>query len=201
MTYAISLEGRNALVTGASSGLGRHFAESLARAGAAVAVAARRRNSLEQVRSEITSAGGKAVVVAMDVTSPSSIAASIDYATTQLGSLDILVNNAGVTLTKPVLEIEEREWDQLVDTNLKGAFLVAQSAARVMKGQPNGGSVVNIASILGLRVAGLLAASGAAKAARACLTRATRPDLARYSACVTAPWKRYPEVALMSIAP
>jgi NAD(P)-dependent dehydrogenase (short-subunit alcohol dehydrogenase family) len=145
MTYAISLEGRNALVTGASSGLGRYFAESLARAGAAVAVAARRRNSLEQVRSEITSAGGKAVVVAMDVTSPSSIAASIDYATTQLGSLDILVNNAGVTLTKPVLEIEEKEWDQLVDTNLKGAFLVAQSAARVMKGQPNGGSVVNIA--------------------------------------------------------
>jgi NAD(P)-dependent dehydrogenase (short-subunit alcohol dehydrogenase family) len=196
MTYAISLEGRNALVTGASSGLGRHFAESLARAGAAVAVAARRRNSLEQVRSEITSAGGKAVVVAMDVTSSSSIAASIDYATTQLGSLDILVNNAGVTLTKPVLEIEEKEWDQLVDTNLKGAFLVAQSAARVMKGQPNGGSVVNIASILGLRVAGQVAAYVASKAAIVQLTKAMALELARHRIRVNALCPGYIETDL-----
>lgn len=196
MSYVISLEGRTALVTGASSGLGRYFAGSLARAGATVAVAARRRESLEEVRSEIASSGRKAVVVAIDVTNPSSVSAGVADATAQLGSLDILVNNAGMTFTKPVLDIEESEWDQLVDTNLKGAFLVAQSAARVMKTQQNGGSIVNISSILGLRVAAQVAAYVASKAAVVQLTKAMALELARYRIRVNALCPGYIETNL-----
>ena len=94
----------------------------------------------------------------MDVTNAQSVAEAIREAAARLGKLDILVNNAGVTRTKPFLEIDEADWDQQVDTNLKGAFLAAQAAASVMRDQGGGGAIVNIASILGLRVAGQVAA-------------------------------------------
>jgi NAD(P)-dependent dehydrogenase (short-subunit alcohol dehydrogenase family) len=171
MGYSISLQGRGALITGASSGLGRAFAGMLARAGAAVALAARRRDSLEEVRQQIESAGGKAVAVVMDVTNAQSVAEAIREAAARLGKLDILVNNAGVTRTKPFLEIDEADWDQQVDTNLKGAFLAAQAAASVMRDQGGGGAIVNIASILGLRVAGQVAAYLTSKAGIVHLTR------------------------------
>src|SRR5689334_2660383 len=133
MSYAISLSGRGALVTGASSGLGRAFAGMLARAGAAVALAARRQDSLDEVRQEIERAGGRAIAVTMDVSNAGSVDAAVRAAAAHLGKLDILVNNAGVTLTKPLLDIAEAEWDRQLDTNLKGAFLVAQAAARLMR--------------------------------------------------------------------
>jgi NAD(P)-dependent dehydrogenase (short-subunit alcohol dehydrogenase family) len=196
MSYAISLHGRCALVTGASSGLGRAFAGMLAGAGAAVALAARRRDSLEVVRQEIEAAGGQAIAVAMDVTNAGSVAEAVEQARQELGELDILVNNAGVTLTKPFLELSEPEWDQQVDTNLKGAFLVAQAAARVMRERARGGAIVNIASILGLRVAGQVAAYLSSKAGILHLTKAMALELARYRIRVNALCPGYIETDL-----
>ena len=196
MSYAISLQGRGALVTGASSGLGRAFAGMLARAGAAVALAARRRDSLEHVRLEIEQTGGKAVAVGMDVTNARSVAEGIREATKQLGRLDVLVNNAGVTLTKPFLDLDEAEWDRQLDTNLKGSFLVAQAAARVMREQDTGGAIVNIASILGLRVAGQIAAYLSSKAGIVHLTRGMALELARHRIRVNALCPGYIETDL-----
>ena len=196
MSYAISLQGRGALVTGASSGLGRAFAGMLARAGAAVALAARRRDSLEHVRHEIEQTGGKAVAVGMDVTNAGSVAEGIREATKQLGRLDVLVNNAGVTLTKPFLDLDEAEWDRQLDTNLKGSFLVAQAAARVMREQDTGGAIVNIASILGLRVAGQIAAYLSSKAGIVHLTRGMALELARHRIRVNALCPGYIETDL-----
>jgi NAD(P)-dependent dehydrogenase (short-subunit alcohol dehydrogenase family) len=196
MSYAISLQGRSALVTGASSGLGRAFAGMLARAGAAVALAARRRDNLEHVRHEIEQTGGKAVAVGMDVTNARSVAEGIREATQQLGRLDVLVNNAGVTLTKPFLDLDEAEWDRQLDTNLKGSFLVAQAAARVMRDQDAGGAIVNIASILGLRVAGQIAAYSSSKAGIVHLTRGMALELARHRIRVNALCPGYIETDL-----
>jgi NAD(P)-dependent dehydrogenase (short-subunit alcohol dehydrogenase family) len=196
MSYAISLHGRSALITGASSGLGRAFAGMLARAGAAVALAARRRESLEAVRQELESAGARAIAVAMDVTNASSVAEAVESAAQGLGKLDILVNNAGVTLTKPFLELSEAEWDQQVDTNLKGAFLVAQAAAKVMRDGASGGAIVNIASILGLRVAGQVAAYLTSKAGIVHLTKGMALELARYRIRVNALCPGYIETDL-----
>jgi len=196
MSYAISLSGRGALVTGASSGLGRAFAGMLARAGAAVALAARRQDSLDEVRQEIERAGGRAITVTMDVSNAGSVDAAVRTAAAGLGKLDILVNNAGVTLTKPVLEITEAEWDRQIDTNLKGAFLVAQAAARLMRDQAKGGAIVNIASILGLRVAGQVAAYLTSKAGIVHLTRGMALELARYRIRVNALCPGYIETDL-----
>jgi NAD(P)-dependent dehydrogenase (short-subunit alcohol dehydrogenase family) len=196
MSYAINLTGRAALVTGASSGLGRYFAGALARAGAAVAVGARRTDSLQQVRDKIVGTGGSAMAVAMDVTSSASVAQAITKVRTELGSLDILVNNAGITDTKPLLDVGELDWDRVVDTNLKGAFLVAQAAARVMKEQKSGGVIVNIASILGMRVAGQVAAYVASKAGILHLTKAMALELARYRIRVNALCPGYIETDL-----
>jgi NAD(P)-dependent dehydrogenase (short-subunit alcohol dehydrogenase family) len=186
MSYTITLTGRNALVTGASAGLGRYFSGALARAGAVVAVAARRADSLRKVCDEIVHAGGRAMPFAMDVTSSSSVTQAIIEARAQLGSIDILVNNAGVTDTKPLLDVVEADWDRVVDTNLKGTFMVAQAAARVMKEQQSGGVIVNIASILGVRVAGQIPAYVASKAGVLHLTKAMALELARYRIRVNA---------------
>jgi NAD(P)-dependent dehydrogenase (short-subunit alcohol dehydrogenase family) len=196
MSYAISLSGRGALVTGASSGLGRAFAGMLARAGAAVALAARRQDSLDEVRQEIERAGGRAIAVTMDVSNAGSVDAAVRAAAAHLGKLDILVNNAGVTLTKPLLDITEAEWDRQLDTNLKGAFLVAQAAARQMRDQANGGAIVNIASILGLRVAGQVAAYLTSKAGIVHLTKGMALELARHRIRVNALCPGYIETDL-----
>jgi len=159
------LAGKAALVTGASSGLGRHFAQLLARHGARVVVAARRVDALHALVGEIAAAGGAAHAVALDVRDPAGVIAAVADAVAQAGALDILVNNAGVAMTKPALLTTEDDWRQVLDTNLDGAFRVARAAAQAMADAGRGGAIVNIASILGMRVAKQLPAYIAAKAA------------------------------------
>ncbi len=129
ITPLFSLAGKHALVTGASSGLGAHFAMILAEAGAAVTLAARRKEALADVAERIARLGGSAKVVTLDVTD----AASLDALPAAMADIDILVNNAGIVRDGPALDQTEADWDAVIDTNLKGMFLVAQAAGRAMK--------------------------------------------------------------------
>jgi NAD(P)-dependent dehydrogenase (short-subunit alcohol dehydrogenase family) len=165
------------------SGLGSHFAMTLASAGAAeVVLAARRVPQLASVAEQIRSRGGEASTVELDVESRSSVAA----ASTRWGSIDILVNNAGVTNSKPVFEQSESDWDTIIDTNLKGAWLVAIEVARDMKVAGKGGSIINVASILGLRQGGQVTPYAVSKAAVVQPTKQLGLELARYSIRVNA---------------
>ena len=128
----MSLQGRVALVTGASGGLGRHFAGVLAAAGATVVVAARRADKVAAVVAEITDAGGRAVAVSADVTDGESIDAAFTAAEREAGVVTVLVNNAGVAETKSALDLSEADWRRVIDTNLTGSWAVASEAARRM---------------------------------------------------------------------
>ena len=165
------IEGRTALVTGASSGLGRHFAALLARHGATVIAAARRRDALEAVTEEIVAAGGACHPVVMDVSDGASVARGFADAQRLAGPIGILINNAGVAQTRSALDQSPEEWRSTLEPNLTGAFLAAQAAARSMRGT-GGGAIVNIASILGERVSKGLAAYAASKAGLIQLTKA-----------------------------
>ena len=179
MTYSIDLSGRVALVTGASSGLGEHFARMLAARGARVVVAARRTDRLAKLVQAIAKEGGEAYAVALDVSRAGSVTAAFDEAVARVGAPDIVVNNAGVAQAKPSIDLTEDDWRGVLDTNLDGAWRVAQASARAMIAARKGGSIVNIASILGLRVAANLLAYATAKAALVQLTRALALEWAR----------------------
>jgi NAD(P)-dependent dehydrogenase (short-subunit alcohol dehydrogenase family) len=172
------LAGRVALVTGASSGLGVHFARVLAGAGARVVLAARREEALASVAEGISGAA----TLRLDVTSAESIAA----AAAVLGQVDILVNNAGVVSEAAALDQDEAGWDHVIDTNLKGMFLLAQAACRAMREHGAGGTIINIASILGLRQAGGVLPYAVSKAGVIQLTKSLALEVARYGIRVNA---------------
>lgn len=175
-----------ALVTGASAGLGAHFARVLAGQGFRVVLAARRVEALAALRDEIAAVGGVAEVVALDVTDENSVEAAF-AALDRLGlRVDVVVNNAGISDAKPALDIAPADWDRVVDTNLRGVFLVAQAAARRMRADGKGGAIVNVASILGHRVAGAVASYAASKAGVVRLTEALALEWARYGIRVNA---------------
>jgi len=180
-----SLSGQTALVTGASSGLGRRFALTLAAAGADVVLAARRTDKLNELAGEIAGLGRRAEAVAMDVTDLSSIETAVHTAHRNMGRIDILVNNAGVAVTKSALDHTEEDWDFVIDTNLKGAFFVAQTVAKTMA-EDGGGSIINIASILGERVLKQLASYAAAKAGLVQATKSMALEWARHNIRVNA---------------
>jgi NAD(P)-dependent dehydrogenase (short-subunit alcohol dehydrogenase family) len=186
MSKRFDLSGKVALVTGASSGLGVHFAKTLAEAGASVMVAARRADRLASLQAELSKGGGKAHAVDLDVQSGESIAAAFDAGEKALGPIDILVNNAGISIVKPALEMPEDDWDSVVDTNLRGAWLMAQTAAKHWVAAKRPGAIVNIASILGLRTIGQVAPYNASKAGLIHLTRALAMEWARYQIRVNA---------------
>ena len=177
------LSGRTALVTGASSGLGRHFAALLARRGASVVIAARRVDALEALRDEIAGSGGSARVLALDVADGDAVRSAVGGLG---GAPDILINNAGLSGEGAALELSEEGWDRVLDTNLKGAFLVAQAVAQRLREAERPGSIVNIASILGLRVGGGVSAYAASKAGLVQLTKALALEWARHRIRVNA---------------
>jgi len=164
-----SLEGKVAIVTGASSGLGVAFAQACAQAGADVVLAARRTEKLGATADLVTATGKRAVAVQTDVTDPEQCQAMVDHAMAEFGRIDVLVNNAGIGTAVPATRETPEEFRAVVDVNLHGSYWAAQACARVME---PGSSIVNISSILGLTTAGLpQAAYSASKAAIVGLTR------------------------------
>ncbi len=198
MSKRFDLSGKVALVTGASSGLGVHFARTLAEAGAAVVLAARRAERLASLQAELQKSGAKAAAVTLDVQSGEAVAAAFDQAESALGPVDIVVNNAGISIVKPALEMPEQDWDSVVDTNLRGAWLVAQTAGKRWVTAKRPGTIVNIASILGLRTIGQVAPYNASKAGLIHLTRALAMEWARYQIRVNAICPGYIETEMNS---
>ena len=188
------LSGKTALVTGASSGLGEHFARCLGAAGASVVLAARRAERLTALQAELAGKGIVASVVDLDVTSSDSIAAALEAAR----PVDIVVNNAGISIVKPALDMPEQDWDSVVNTNLRGAWLVAQGAAKRWVAAKKPGVIVNIASILGLRTIGQVAPYNASKAGLIHLTRALAMEWARYNIRINAICPGYIETEMNS---
>src|SRR5260370_3695505 len=186
MIDPFALDGKDVLVTGGSSGLGRFFAVFLAARGASVTVAARRADALAKTVDDIGNAKGHAQSVVMDVTNAASIEAALDAAEARFGPVQIVINNAGVTATRPALQQDEADWDKVIDTNLKGVWLVAQAVGRRMVAHKVKGSIVNVASILGLRVASSVAPYAFSKAGVVEMTKALALEWARYGIRVNA---------------
>ena len=185
---AFRLDGKVAVVTGASSGLGVAFAEALAQAGADVALGARRADRLQETKALVEATGRRAITVATDVAKPEDCTALVEAAVRDLGRVDILVNNAGVGTAVPATRETPEQFRSVIDINLNGAYWMAQAAGRVME---PGSSIINISSVLGLTTAGLpQAAYAASKAALNGLTR----DLAQQ-------WTGRKGIRVNSIAP
>jgi 3-oxoacyl-[acyl-carrier protein] reductase len=172
------LQGRVALVTGASSGLGVRFAEVLAAQGAAVALLARRGERLAAVQARIEAAGGRAIALTADVLDRASMVGAFDAVEKAFGTVTILVNNAGVAHAHRAVELPEAEWRRVVATNLDAVFFWAQESARRMLAAESGGAIINIASVLGFGVAKGTAAYAVAKAGVIQLTKALGLELA-----------------------
>lgn len=184
------------LVTGASSGLGEHFARVLARNGHRVILAARRIEALTRPREEIRAGGGNADVMSLDVSDDSSVQAAFTQMDAQGHRVGIVVNNAGISDDKLALQTDVSDWDRVINTNLRGVFLVAQAAARRMVTAGNGGCIINIASILGHRVAKGVPAYAASKAGVLRLTEALALEWARHGIRVNALCPGYIETDL-----
>jgi NAD(P)-dependent dehydrogenase (short-subunit alcohol dehydrogenase family) len=194
MGYDIDLSGRVALVTGASGGLGAQFARTLARAGAGVVLAARRIERLKTLRAEIEADGGDAHVVGLDVTDVVSIKAAVAHAETEMGTIDILVNNSGVSTTQKLVDVSPDDFAYVMDTNVRGAFFVAQEVGKRMiarsrgaaPGTFTGGRIVNVASMAGLRVMSQIGVYCMSKAAVIHMTRAMALEWGRFGINVNA---------------
>ena len=181
-----SLAGKTALVTGASSGFGRHFAPMLSRAGARVVLAARRTDLIEAEAEKIRSAGGDAVAVTMDVTDSASVAAALDAAESAFGVVTVVINNAGITIPGLLLDLSDDDWNRVIATNLSGVAFVSRECARRMIAAGAGGSSVNIASILAGRVQKALTNYAAAKAGVVQFTKAAALEFAQHDIRVNA---------------
>ena len=191
MGIEVNLNGKVALVTGASSGLGARFAKILAEAGAQVVLAARRVERLKELRAEIESNGGAAHLVALDVTDYASIKSAIAHAETEAGPIDILINNSGVSSTQRLVDVTPEDYRQVMNTNLQGAFFVAQEAAKRMilraKGDPNRQHrIINIASVAGLRVLSQIGVYCMSKAGVVQMTKAMALEWGRHGINVNA---------------
>ena len=194
MAYSIDLSGRVAFVTGASGGLGAQFARTLSRAGAAVVLASRRVEKLKELRAQIEGEGGDAHVVELDVTDQRSIKAAVARAETEVGSIDILVNNSGVGSMQAMKDVDTDSFDFVFNTNVKGAFFVAQEVGKRMlarakgsaPGNYTGGRIINIASMAGLKVLPQIGVYCMSKAAVIQMTKAFAVEWGKYGINVNA---------------
>ena len=194
MAYSIDLSGRVAFITGASSGLGAQFARTLARAGAGVVLASRRVEKLKELRARIEGEGGDAHVIELDVTDHDSIKSAVAHAETEMGSIDILVNNSGVSTAQRIQDVTPEDYDFIFNTNVKGAFFVAQEVGKRMlarsrgaaPGSFTGGRIINIASMAGLKVLPQIGAYCMSKAAVVQMTRAMALEWGRFGINVNA---------------
>jgi len=176
-----SLEGKVALVTGGSRGIGRATAIGFGKAGADVVVASRKQPDLEKVAEEIRALGRKALAVATHVGRIEQLQPLVDKAVAEFGKIDILVNNAGTSpVYIPLMDIEERAWDTVMNLNLKGLFFLSQAAAKVMK-EHGGGRIINVASVDGLKPEVNLAPYSISKAGVIMATKALALELAQYN--------------------
>jgi NAD(P)-dependent dehydrogenase (short-subunit alcohol dehydrogenase family) len=188
------LSGRVAFITGASSGLGAQFARTLARAGAGVVLASRRVEKLKELRARIEGEGGDAHVIELDVTDHDSIKSAVAHAETEMGSIDILVNNSGVSTTQRIQDVTPEDYDFIFDTNVKGAFFVAQEVGKRMlarsrgaaPGSFTGGRIINIASMAGLKVLPQIGAYCMSKAAVVQMTKAMAMEWGKFGINVNA---------------
>lgn len=194
MSYSLDLSGRVALVTGASSGLGAQFARTLASAGAAVVLASRRVEMLKTLRADIEAEGGDAHVVSLDVTSRKSIDSAIETAEKDVGPIDILVNNSGVSTTQRLVDVREEDFDFVFNTNVRGAFFVAQAVGTRMLARSKGlapgtfagGRIINIASMAALRVLPQIGIYCMSKAAMVQMTKAMALEWGKHGINVNA---------------
>ena len=190
------LEGKTAIVTGASSGLGRHFALSLAHAGAGVALLARRAERLRELTDDIAAFDGRAMPFTLDVRDPDAIRETVDAVENELGPIDILVNNAGVSVPKRPEDITVEDYDLVVDTNMKGPWFCAQAVGRRMIAHGTGGKIINISSLLVFKPFGKLAIYAMTKAAVAQMTRQLALEWARHNIQVNAICPGYVETEM-----
>jgi NAD(P)-dependent dehydrogenase (short-subunit alcohol dehydrogenase family) len=175
MSLSFRLDGKVALVTGASRGLGAGIADALKEAGATVVGTSREQDSAGRVAQRLGS-----VPVAMDVSDVTSVREGVDRVASELGRLDILVNNAGLNIPQGVFEVDEASWDAVLDTNLKGTFFCAQAAARHMADGGEGGRIINVASQAGVVGIEERSAYGTSKAGAILLTKVLAIELAQY---------------------
>ena len=185
MGKLFDLTGQVALVTGASRGLGRSIAAGLAEAGADLAIASRKRSDVEAVARELRPTGREILPLQMEVTRADSVEEAVGGALNHFGRIDILVNNAGINIRKPVLDLTEEDWDQTLDTNLKGCFLVAKSVGRHMVARGRG-SVVNTASMMASVVHAERGAYASSKGGVVQLTRVLAVEWAPFGVRVNA---------------
>jgi NAD(P)-dependent dehydrogenase (short-subunit alcohol dehydrogenase family) len=175
-----------ALVTGASSGIGRHFSKVLAAAGARIVAVARRKDRLDSLASEIEAVGGQASGIEFDVTQRDAVAALFDEMESTVGLPDVVVNCAGVVDVSTVLEMEEKDWDRVMEVNVNGLRRVSQEAARRWVAAKRAGTIVNVASIAGMGVTPGYPAYATSKAAVIQLTRAMAIELWQHDIRVNA---------------
>jgi NAD(P)-dependent dehydrogenase (short-subunit alcohol dehydrogenase family) len=195
---SFDLTGKTALVTGATSGLGRRFALVLAKAGASVAITGRRVDRLETLKAEIEALGGRALPIALDVTDARSIEACVESAETGLGPVNILVNNAGMNVEAMAHEVTPEGYDTMFDTNVRGAFFMAQAVGKRMLARGEGGRIINIASIGAFTQLPGLTIYCMTKAAIAMMTKSLAKEWARKNINVNAMCPGFIETELNS---
>jgi NAD(P)-dependent dehydrogenase (short-subunit alcohol dehydrogenase family) len=196
MKDLFNLNGNIVIVTGASGGLGRHFSEVLAKAGAIVCVAARRLEKINETVDRIESSGGRAFGFEMDVTNMVGVESTFKLIEQKVGPVTVVINNAGVASSNLAMNMKAEDWDKVMDTNLKGAWTVALTAARRMAEAKTGGAIVNIASILGIGVSKGVMPYAVSKAGLIQMTKALALEWSRHGIRVNALAPGYVETDL-----